>query len=175
MQRDLDLVRDLLQILEDPQKAYSDRTYGLSVWSPRVQYHLQLMVEAELASGYGYAMNGATSLRLTWRGHELLEMSRDANIWNRAVRAVKTETGGCCLDTLVQVLRQWHHQQSAKAQTWLPQGTASQPKLRSAVHRWPKLKPEVSEPVRVETPGLATVGFQMHVGRFEDQLPLYLL
>lgn len=183
MKRDLELVRKLLFILESNQQSGSaPKDYGLSLWDGLVQYHLRLLVEADLAIGYGYAMNGAVSLRLTWQGHELLELSRDRAIWERAINVVKRETGGSCLNTIRTLLAKWHAERTVQSEPWQPLMNHPVPTdLRRSVRPVAvPLGPTPTSPT--VSPAPAPVAdrnwsFQLDVlqGEYDEALPAYML
>jgi hypothetical protein len=96
MQRDMDLVRDLmLRIEADPVLdgnrfiAFnkSDDFPGHSV--DEVTYHVDLLLEAGLVKGHSGNPNPLIS-QLTWKGHEFLDDIRDPSIW----ASVKERTKG---------------------------------------------------------------------------------
>ena len=91
MQRDIDLIRQILLELE-AQSAYTNwMDIDIEAYSPeQMDYHLELLIEAGL-------LNVRTSerghsrwlpVRLTWEGHEFLDAARDELRWNRLKEAV---------------------------------------------------------------------------------------
>jgi hypothetical protein len=107
MKRDMDLVRTLLRVVEaaDQGKAYEN--HQLDVFSREVQYHLRLIVDAGLARCVGASSDGDVCIRLTWKGHELLELTRSDEIWNRAKHVVRDATGGMPFEAITSLLRRW--------------------------------------------------------------------
>ena len=107
MKRDMDLVRTLLRVVEaaDQGKAYEN--HQLDVFSREVQYHLRLIVDAGLARCVGASSDGDVCIRLTWKGHELLELTRSDEIWNRAKHVVRDATGGTPFEAITSLLRRW--------------------------------------------------------------------
>jgi hypothetical protein len=91
MQRDMDLIRDLLvNIAEDlrfdgtrwfsPNKADDFGVTNHSV--EEVAYHLTLLIEAEYLDGKA-GMGVPAISRLTWDGHEFLDNIRDTSVWEK--------------------------------------------------------------------------------------------
>ena len=85
MKRDMDLIRAIL--LEREGETCQD----MSAWSEALKaYHVALILDAKLAEGAtfpdeeGVPVSGVLT-RLTWQGHEFLDVMRDDTIW-RSVR-----------------------------------------------------------------------------------------
>jgi hypothetical protein len=99
MPRNLDLVRLLLLKLEG-----SDKAIGLQNFSEEQQlYHSVLLIEAGYAHGViVHNQEGnptCTRLsRLTWAGHEFLELTKDDTLWNEAKRIVAASTKGAATE-----------------------------------------------------------------------------
>lgn len=107
MKRDINLIRDLLNIIEHADYPGVTNRYGLSPYDPRVQYHLRLLSEAGFIRSVGQTTDGAVSVRLTWQGHEFLEMSRNEEVWERAKRFVIERTQGLSAGALQATLAAW--------------------------------------------------------------------
>lgn len=118
MKRDLDLVRQLLFVIESSETAALNHVYGLSPGDQRVQYHLRLLVDAGLARGVGLTGEGSVCVRLTWDGHEMLELVRNESLWDRAKRLVQDKTGGNSLEAIRAVLRKWTELSVADEDRW---------------------------------------------------------
>ena len=118
MKRDLELIRKLLQILE--HAGTSEHTlaesFGLSVSDPRVQYHMRLLVDAGYARSYCQTAEGHVCVRLTWQGHELLELCRNQAVWHRALQLVRQRTGALSLTSLHSLLSDWAREMVADCQ-----------------------------------------------------------
>ena len=105
MKRDMDLVRDLLLKIE--AEAQLDRSNVVSYGSDdfdrpleEVNYHLVLMMDADLIEIEGRMLNGDVLLRgLTWQGHEYLETIRDPEIWKKTKEGAR-KVGSMSLDVL---------------------------------------------------------------------------
>ncbi len=114
MKRDMDLARQiLLQIEAAP---YGGRWVDLSLPShsnEEVSYHIMLLAEAGLIEALDFSSLSGGSWRprrLTWAGHEFLEVSRDESRWEKAKSIVKEKGGGVVFpvlkDLLIQLARQ---------------------------------------------------------------------
>ena len=87
MQRDIDLVRKILLGLE--MEKTSPEMVELEVKGhpqPEVHHHLTVMMEAGLIYGQEFSHERVNDtiwmyVRLTWRGHELLDAARDDARW----------------------------------------------------------------------------------------------
>ena len=99
MKRDMDLVRKILLQLEKECDATGIRLAPSPVhttvkgYSEReIFYHLRLLSDAnliKLENESGYGCDVAFAKRLTWKGHEFLELSRDESIWMKAKEVTK--------------------------------------------------------------------------------------
>src|SRR5262245_10758332 len=93
MKRDMDLVRTILQEIEEHESLLSPVHINASGYSPdQITYHLKLLNEAGLIEA-----TETTTLRevgfipkcLTWRGHEFLDAARNETIWQKAKAVIK--------------------------------------------------------------------------------------
>lgn len=106
MRRDMDLVRLLLQRIEEDGQI-SDIP-GFS--TPQVIYHVEILVEAELLDGSvikdgeGESFSAVVN-RLTWRGHEFLDASRDNKIWKSAKEEILKQGGAWTFSILTEFLK----------------------------------------------------------------------
>jgi hypothetical protein len=100
VQRDLDLIREILLLVEaDPQcdgtREYCYQTpeeFGIHGHSTEeVAYHLALLIQAGFVDGAVVSkiipMHVIRSL--TWNGHEFLDNVRDKGIWNKTKERVQ--------------------------------------------------------------------------------------
>jgi hypothetical protein len=101
MRRDFDLIRLLLQEIEGVEDV-SD----LSKYTKDQQlYHSCLLIEAGLVHGEivvdqnGDPVSTRVS-RLTWSGHEFLDMTRDPSIWNKVKGAIGESVRAAAIDTI---------------------------------------------------------------------------
>ena len=106
LRRDFNLVRSILMEAEQPgTRAYSFDGYNAAM----VQAHLILLIEAGFLHGSILREgNGATHAlvdRLTWTGHDLLALVRDAVRWQKASTTVMDPHGRAHLDVLVAWLK----------------------------------------------------------------------
>ena len=93
MQRDMDLIRDLLHAIEIEPKyngtpeSWEQPELAIPGYSnDEVAYHLGLLIEAGFV--IGNAETGSIS-RLTWNGHELCDNIKDAGIWAKTKDRLK--------------------------------------------------------------------------------------
>ena len=84
---------------------------------PEVQYHLRLMVDAHLLQCVGVAEDGAIAVRLTWQGHEFLELARNESMWERAKSFVQRRTQGLSAAVLQNILSKWATSCAADAES----------------------------------------------------------
>jgi len=117
MKRDMDLVRRLVRIIESAELGTIRDPQGVDVYDARVQYHLRLLVDAGLARCVGTTTEGNVSLRLTWQGHEFLELSQNEPLWEQAKRYVSETTGGLSASALRSILERWQIDTLTEEQT----------------------------------------------------------
>ncbi|NLF00833.1 MAG: DUF2513 domain-containing protein [Anaerolineales bacterium] len=108
MKRDMDLVRRILLAVEesqDPTVSYLE----LDGWSrAEIGYHMELLVEAGYLLGtVTHSKNGPAHYyvqRLTWDGHEFLDLARNQTVWKEAKTSFMEKGAGLSLDVLKAVL-----------------------------------------------------------------------
>jgi DNA-binding PadR family transcriptional regulator len=118
MKRDLNLIRQLLLIIESAETTSLSQMHGLNPSDQQVQYHLRLLVDAGLVRGVGLTNDGAICVRLTWEGHELLELARNEQLWERAKRLVQDKMGGSPITAIRAVLARWAVMSTSEEERW---------------------------------------------------------
>jgi hypothetical protein len=118
MKRDMNLIRELLNVVEHADYPGVINRYGLNPYEPRVQYHLRLLSEAGFIRPVGQTSDGAVSVRLTWQGHEFLEMTRNDEVWERAKRYVVERTQGLSAAALQATLASWSQGAATDIDPW---------------------------------------------------------
>lgn len=107
MRRNLDIIRLLLLKYEG-----ADQVIGLDNFSKEQQlYHSVLLIEAGYVQGVIIPdQNGdpvSTRVnRLTWAGHEFLELTRDDTIWNQAKGVVANSAKGVATEIITSACKQ---------------------------------------------------------------------
>jgi len=101
MKRDPELIRKILFILEDDNKAFYSFGYEdvpIEGYSPaEVYYHLQLMMDAGLVQIESFRIGKFPSrhvVGLSWKGQDLLDYARDDALWSQAVEIASTIGSG---------------------------------------------------------------------------------
>lgn len=110
MKRDLDLARRLLIEIENRGVDCSVsvlRSGPNQEVEERVRYHLRLLVDAGLLKEVDRTSNGIPCLRLTYQGHELLDLARDEYRWQEARRIAQQRTGGQSWTVIRTLLLRW--------------------------------------------------------------------
>jgi len=106
MKRDMELIRlSLLEVEGEEPKP------DLSAYSEEQKvYHMALCIEAGLVDGdivkdgSGYPV-GTVAIRLTWKGHELLDAARNDTIWKKTVGQIKKAGVAITLPVLEDLLK----------------------------------------------------------------------
>lgn len=119
MKRDLDLARQLLLDIEaraadcsvsvlraTPQREISNGTAPHAIdrnsfeIDERIRYHLRLLIDGGYLREVDRTSAGVPCVRLTHEGHELIELSRESEIWDEAKCACQEHTGGLSLTVI---------------------------------------------------------------------------
>jgi len=109
MKRDMDLVRRILLAVEAKQDGYLPledlAVPGYS--AEQIAYHTCLLQEAGLIEGT--ACNGPSGpevipVKLTWAGHELLDLARERSIWQEAKKRLSQAGVSASLVVLKELL-----------------------------------------------------------------------
>jgi hypothetical protein len=99
MQRDMDLIREILVLINNDPKYdgtrefYYDTPEEFGIYNRSVEevaYHIRLLIQANFIDG---AVNMAVPMQtiraLTWQGHEFEANIRDSGIWTKTKEKVK--------------------------------------------------------------------------------------
>lgn len=90
MQRDMDLIRKLMLLVEQHEHGFAPRDIEIDGYTEeQIGYHSWLLGDAGLAEAIDVTTRGSDSpeaaLRhLTWAGHEFLDAAKDDSTWERA-------------------------------------------------------------------------------------------
>ena len=107
MKRDMDLVRKILFAVEDSEDGNVDLD-NIGYDRDQIYLHVELMEEHGLvdalivpgSDGPGHRILECRIRRLTWEGHDFLDMARRDDIWEQAKRMCLKESGGLAIDIL---------------------------------------------------------------------------
>jgi hypothetical protein len=105
----MDLVRTILLRMEGGPTGRPPQDLGIKGFSPEeIGYHIRIMMQEGLIEGQnGTSMQSAgpeaIPTSLTWKGHELLDLARDQERWNRA-KAIIAKVGSAPLSVWMKVL-----------------------------------------------------------------------
>lgn len=110
MKRNMDLVRQILLALEaheDPAGMANVEIDGQQ--QAEVNCHLTIMVEAGLIYGQEYSHEAVDDtiwmyVRMTWRGHDVLDAARDDARWAKVKAQLEATGGAWTLAILEQLL-----------------------------------------------------------------------
>lgn len=113
MKRDMDLVREILIAVESRESAgqASDFLTIPGHDEREVAAHVQIMVDAGLVEAAIFDSQqeddplGAIVSRLTWKGHDFLENSRDSKLWAKAKSVLAEKGVGMTIDALMFALK----------------------------------------------------------------------
>ena len=109
MKRNMDLVRMILLRLENPPPQGLPADLGIKGYVlDQIAYHVHIMeqerlIEANDESALEDTAARRIPTRMTWQGHELLDLARDQERWNLA-KAIIAKVGGAPISIWVKVL-----------------------------------------------------------------------
>ncbi|NIP58742.1 MAG: DUF2513 domain-containing protein [Gemmatimonadetes bacterium] len=110
MERDMELVREILLVAEEAPADDRHRTIRIDGYSDAlVGKHIELLrdagyVEAELVRTETHGTVSGRVLRITWAGYEFLDAARSETVWNRARQQVGDKLGSVPVEVLKQLL-----------------------------------------------------------------------
>ena len=107
MKRDMDLVRKILFAVEDNEDGNVDLG-NIEYDRDQIYQHVELMAERGLvhalivpgSGGPGHRILKCRIWRLTWEGHDFLDMARKNDIWERAKKMCLKVSDGLAFDIL---------------------------------------------------------------------------
>ncbi len=109
MKRDLELVKQILLRVEG--RELIERDFSIQGYDAKVvAYHVAIMEQAGLLDAIVHKMLDGTMegipIRMTWQGHEWLDLARNDNTWEKAKKLVKEKAGSVSFEIMKFVLTQ---------------------------------------------------------------------
>lgn len=105
MKRDMDLIRVILQTIEDrPANKVTVEVPGRTL--DEIRLHLNLLQDVGLVSGVSFTRGSAYCMRMTFQGYDFLEAIRKDTVWQKAKDIAVERTGGMTLDVLIEIAKQ---------------------------------------------------------------------
>lgn len=107
MKRDLDLIRKILLQIESDLYISDIKEYP----EKQIAYHVALLEDAKLVTEEIYISlyvpnSELMGIRITWAGHEFLDASRSASIWEKAKMIAIEKVGTLSFEVLKSLLTQ---------------------------------------------------------------------
>ena len=97
MKRDLNLIRRILLNIEEQGEGSARAGFGAlsddGVDPDAIQYHVQLMHDAGLIVADELVPGQWWPERITWAGHEFLDLARNEALWQRTTADVESKVG----------------------------------------------------------------------------------
>lgn len=112
MQRDMDLVRDILKGLAESDEPLPASTFAGDARSiEEVGYHMVIMDEAGLIKASRLGADGnpyyrVAALRMTWAGNDFLASVRSGKTWEKVKRRIATGAGDAAFEVFAKVAAQ---------------------------------------------------------------------
>jgi hypothetical protein len=110
MQRDMDLIRQILIRMEEYPHGYAPQGIEIDGFTKeQIGYHAALMGEAALVrvtpcTTISDPSPSAIPISLTWAGYEFLAASKDEGIWKKGTSTLMAKAGAIGFDILKAVL-----------------------------------------------------------------------
>lgn len=108
MQRDLDLVRQILLAVEAKPTANASALDMPGYSDEQVTYHIRIMLQAGLLEVLNQTTDQAeryAPTSLTWAGHEFLDLARSDTLWEKAKTMLLRIAGALSLAGITQTLK----------------------------------------------------------------------
>ena len=100
MKRDMDLLRSfLLKVEEQPVNGPFTTPVVPGYSEDELYYHAKLAEDAGFIEA-DFTFDGFTVQRLTYAGHEFLDMAREERLWNKAKQSVLSNAGTLTVEAL---------------------------------------------------------------------------
>jgi len=107
MARDLDLIRKIMFEIDQKEDGHGIVKLELEGYSKEIiQHQLLLMREADLIKAYDFSADNRLEfapIRLTWIGHDFLDLAKNDNNWNKA-KKVAEAAGATTLEIIRKIL-----------------------------------------------------------------------
>jgi len=105
MQRDMDLIREILIQMADHDHGYAPNVEVSGHSKEEVGFHIWLMGDAKLIKTVDVTTTTDTSpdaipIHLTWQGYEFLEAARNQGAWETGKKLVLSKAGGLSFELL---------------------------------------------------------------------------
>ncbi len=100
MKRNMDLVRKLLEVVEETQEMQDGVPSVEGFTESEIDYHMLLLLEAGLALGAMDEVGALGYSRLSWDGHEFLDAARDDDTWEKAKTIAVTKGGSLSFEAM---------------------------------------------------------------------------
>jgi len=110
MQRDMDLIRQLLFRMENHSEGFAPRKYDVEGYTAdQVGYHIWLLGQAGLmkvAEVTSAASSGPVAIpkNLTWEGHDFIAAARSDTTWSHAMEKARSVGGALSMAVFKQLL-----------------------------------------------------------------------
>ena len=113
MKRDMELIRNILLSMESapPEVPFKlDSLVNGTTSTAILHRHLQLLAEAEFIQAIESQTIGPKApqvrpIRITWKGYDFLDASRDEGTWRKSMQLVKDKVGSVSVDVLTEILK----------------------------------------------------------------------
>ena len=106
MKRNMDLCRDILFKVEAGDGLLVEVSHNdfKNVSQDHFFEHVRLLGEANLLDVSAMSMGEGQSLRLTWDGHEFLDLARSDTVWRKALQGIGKQGVGPAFEILREFL-----------------------------------------------------------------------
>jgi hypothetical protein len=109
MQRNMDLIREILVRMEAEEHAYAPKLHIDGHTDEEIGFHVWLLSDAGLIKAHNvtsHADRGPTAIpvHLTWQGYEFLAIAKNDSVWKKGTATVMAKAGTIGFELLKAVL-----------------------------------------------------------------------
>jgi hypothetical protein len=98
MKRDLNLIKEILLFVEAKSDTLPNPIQITGYLEDEVNYHCLLLLESDYIQGQKLGYGNVFPSRLTSKGHDFLDASRDNGIWKKTIETIKEHGGSFTLE-----------------------------------------------------------------------------
>ncbi len=111
MKRDWDLIRKILLEIERKESAKFENITIQEFEFGKIAEHVAILkeaglIEAETPRSASGTFKLAIVSRLTWEGHEFMELSRNDSFWNKAIKQMKDKALPATISVITEVIKE---------------------------------------------------------------------
>jgi len=104
MKRDLETIKEILLFVENKADSQPGPIQIPGYSEEQIDYHCLLLLEDQYIQGQKFGYGTIFPSRLTSKGHDFLDASRDNSVWKKTTEFIKEKGGAFTLDIVKTLL-----------------------------------------------------------------------